>query len=213
MNEKETAQTTEEMTTAPAAETQEATQESLNVFQKFMQQLMGNGKESAAGKEQAAADVANPTETQAEATNGKSYTEADIKASVEAAQKKWQDEQKEQERLAKLPPAERVQAEQEAKDRELTQLRSQLLQNELKEAAVADLSKDGFPVGLAALMDYSSKENMEKSLATVKEVIQASVTEAVNQRLRGKTPAGLGGAASAENAIKDQIAKNIRGGM
>ena len=36
---------------------------------------------------------------------------------------------------------------------------------------------------------------------------------AVKERLRGKTPEGLGGAASAENAIKDQIAQNIRGGL
>lgn len=209
--EKETIQTTEEMTTDPVVETQEVTQENLNVFQKFMQQLMGKGKESVEGEEQVAGGEAK--EPKAEAAKSKSYTEEDIKASIEAERKKWQDEQNEQERLAKLPPAERVQAEQEARDKELTQLRSQLLQNELKEVAVADLSKDGFPVALAALMDYSSKESMEKSLASTKELFKASLAEAVNQRLRGKTPAGLGGAANAENAVKDQIAKNIRGGM
>ena len=36
---------------------------------------------------------------------------------------------------------------------------------------------------------------------------------AVKERLRGKTPEGLGGGAKAENAVKDQIAQGIRGGM
>ena len=36
---------------------------------------------------------------------------------------------------------------------------------------------------------------------------------AVKERLRGKTPEGLGGGAKAENTVKDQIAQGIRGGM
>ena len=54
---------------------------------------------------------------------------------------------------------------------------------------------------------------MEKSLERVQEVFKASLEAAVKERLRGKTPEGLGGAATAENALKDQIAQNIRGGL
>ena len=43
--------------------------------------------------------------------------------------------------------------------------------------------------------------------------LKASLEAAVKERLRGKTPEGLGGAATAENALKDQIAQNIRGGL
>ena len=40
---------------------------------------------------------------------------------------------------------------------------------------------------------------------------KATLQAAVESRLRGKTPAGLGNAASAENMLRDQIARNIRG--
>ena len=53
---------------------------------------------------------------------------------------------------------------------------------------------------------------MEKSMAHVQGVFKGCLEAAVKERLRGKTPEGLGGAASAENAIRDQIAQNIRGG-
>ena len=67
--------------------------------------------------------------------------------------------------------------------------------------------------GLADLLTYTDKEAMEKSMAHVQEVFKSCLEAAVKERLRGKTPEGLGGAASAENAIKDQIAQNIRGGL
>ena len=43
--------------------------------------------------------------------------------------------------------------------------------------------------------------------------LEDQLEAAVKERLRGKTPEGLGGAATAENALKDQIAQNIRGGL
>ena len=92
-------------------------------------------------------------------------------------------------------------------------MRAQLLQRDLKDAALKQLSKDGFPAGLAELLTYTDKEAMEKSMAHAQEVFKGCLEAAVKERLRGKTPEGLGGAASAENAIKDQIAQNIRGGL
>ena len=43
-------------------------------------------------------------------------------------------------------------------------MRSQLLQKELRESATKSLETDGFPVGLADVLDYSSKERMEETL-------------------------------------------------
>ena len=56
-----------------------------------------------------------------------------------------------------------------------------------------------------------SQEAMEKSLSKLTETFKGSLQAAVESRLRGKTPAGLGNAASAENMLRDQIARNIRG--
>ena len=56
-----------------------------------------------------------------------------------------------------------------------------------------------------------SQAAMENSLSKLTETFKGSLQAAVESRLRGKTPAGLGNAASAENMLRDQIARNIRG--
>ena len=95
----------------------------------------------------------------------------------------------------------------------LTKLRAELLQRDLKDAALKKLTDEGFPVGLADLLTYTDQEGMEKSLKHTQEVFKGALEVAVKERLRGKTPEGLGGGAKAENTVKDQIAQGIRGGM
>ena len=109
------------------------------------------------------------------------------------------------------PPEEKAKEEQEKKDSEIASLRSQLLQKELRESATKSLETDGFPVGLADVLDYSSKERMEETLKNTTKVFKDSLAVAIQSRLKGKTPEGLGGAASAENLLRDQIARNVRG--
>ena len=97
------------------------------------------------------------------------------------------------------------------KDEQIADLQAKLLKSDLQKKATASLEKDGYPVGLAELLDYTSEEAMEKSLSKLTETFKGSLQAAVESRLRGKTPAGLGNAASAENMLRDQIARNIRG--
>lgn len=194
---------------APPAD--EGAKEQLNAFQKFMKTLIGGEKEDPA-KETPPAEGGEGKETKPNLT-AKSYSEDELATALAAEKQKWQDEQKEKERIAKLSPEEREKAEKYSTDKKIADLEQKLLQKDLREEAVAALSKDGYPVGLAELVSYSSKDSMTASLATVTETFKTCLTEAVNQKLKGKTPAGLGGAAHAENATKDLIAKNIRGGF
>lgn len=202
--------------TAPAAggsqppEGTTPTQEQQSTFQKWLAGLFGGKEAAPAGQEgdPAAADKGGKQEPQ-----GKTYTEADLKAEIDKAKAAWAAEQQEQARLAKLTPEERAKAEADAKDQKLADLEAKLLQRDLKDAALAKLEKEGFPVGLADLLTYTDQASMEKSLERVQEVFKASLEAAVKDRLRGRTPEGLGGAATAENALKDQIAQNIRGGL
>ena len=85
------------------------------------------------------------------------------------------------------------------------------MQKELRESATKSLETDGFPVGLADVPDYSSKERMEETLKNTTKVFKDSLAVAIQSRLKGKPPEGLGGAASAENLLRDQIARNVRG--
>lgn len=187
----------------PAAEQQ-------TTFQKWLAGLFG-GKDAAPAGQEDSRPAAGKEGGQVPPT--KTYTEADLQAKLEEAKAAWAAEQQEQARLAKLSPEERAKAEADAKDQELAALKAQLLQRDLKDAALTKLEKEGFPVGLADLLTYTDRESMERSLERVQEVFKASLEAAVKERLRGRTPAGLGGAATAENALKDQIAQNIRGGL
>lgn len=196
-------QTTPEGTPAP-------TTEQKNAFQKFWDSLFG-GKGDSKGTD---GDGTKPAgEAAPQKSEGATYTEADLQAKLEEAKATWQAEQEENARLEKLSPEERAKAEDAAKDKQLKDLQAQLLQRDLKESAVATLQKDGFPVSLADLLTYTDKDAMEKSMASVTETFKASLEAAVKDRLRGKTPEGLGGAANAENSMKDMIAQNIRGGL
>ncbi len=203
-------------TAAPAVGTPQAapeaapTQEQQNAFQRFLGSLFGGKAEAPAPAE---GTDTTPAPAPKQEPEGKTYTEAQLQAQLEAAKAQWAAQQQEEARLSKLPPEERAKAEADAQKKEVEDLRAQLLQHDLKDAALKQLSKDGFPAGLAELLTYTDKESMEKSMAHAQEVFKSCLEAAVKERLRGKTPEGLGGAASAENAIKDQIAQNIRGGL
>ena len=186
-------------------QTAESTPEKVSALQKFINGLFGGGKEEDAESEK------KEEKTTVEATAEKSFTQADMDAAIEAAKQQWLDEAAEAERVKKLTPEEKAKEEQEKKDSEIASLRSQLLQKELRESATKALETDGFPVGLADVLDYSSKERMEETLKNTTEIFKSSLEVAIKSRLKGKTPEGLGGAASAENLLRDQIARNIRG--
>lgn len=206
----QTTQATQTSATATQEQTSvEATPEKLNAFQKFMEGLFGGNKnaESKAEDTPLGDTVANTGSAETE----KMFTQSDIDAAVEAAQQKWKDDAAEAERVKNLSPEEKAAEEEKKKDTEIETLRAQLLQKELKESAVKSLEKEGFPVGLAEMLNYSSKENMESGLKQTKEIFKESLSAAVKERLKGKTPEGLGNATSAENLLRDQIAKNIRG--
>ena len=193
----QTPQQTNPQPTAPTAEQRTA-------FQKFWDSLFGGKEEPAPGSGEG---------TKQEPQDSKSYSEAELNAKIAEAKAAWEAEQQEKQRLAKLSPEERAKAEGEAQAQELTKLRTELLQRDLKDAAVKKLTDEGFPVGLADLLTYTDKESMEKSLQQTQEVFKSALEAAVKERLRGKTPEGLGGGAKAENTVKDQIAQGIRGGM
>ena len=188
-------------------QTAESTPEKVSALQKFINGLFGGGKE-ADGAESEKKEGEAAAEGAAEE---KSFTQADVDAAIEAAKQQWLEEAAEAERVGKLTPEEKAKEEQEKKDSEIASLRSQLLQKELRENATKALEADGFPVGLADVLDYSSRERMEATLDSTTKVFKDSLAAAIQSRLKGRTPEGLGGAASAENLLRDQIAKNIRG--
>ena len=156
---------------------------------------------------------AEPTaeEPKEDVTQEGTLSKEDMDAAIEKAKQNWEAQAEEAKRQAKLSPEEKAAEEQKKKDEQIAELQAKLLKSDLQKKATASLEKDGYPVGLAELLDYTSEEAMEKSLSKLTDTFKGSLQAAVESRLRGKTPAGLGNAASAENMLRDQIARNIRG--
>lgn len=209
MDETTTTQEAEQNTQGAAAQTQEQqttenTPEKVSALQKFINGLFG-------GKDGAESEKKDGDPATDKGAAEKNFTQAELDAAIEAAKKQWLDETAEAERVKKLTPEQKAVEEQQKKDTEIENLKMQLLQKELRENASKALEKDGFPVGLADMLDYSSKERMEETLKNATTIFKENLAVAIQTRLKGKTPEGLGGAASSENLLRDQIAKNIRG--
>ena len=188
-----------------AAGAETGNQEKASAFKDFLDGLFGAKQEKKeSGAEEKAAEKG--TEPPAGKTEEKSFSQADMDAAIEKAKQDWEAQAEEAKRQAKLSPEEKAAEEQKKKDDQIADLQAKLLKSDLQKKAT-----DGYPVGLADLLDYTSEEAMEKSLSKLTETFKGSLQAAVESRLRGKTPAGLGNAASAENMLRDQIARNIRG--
>jgi hypothetical protein len=203
------------VTTPPAGTETAAGEKEMNAMQKFFAGLFGAEKKTDTAKNETDPEKKDDDDTAAgkETTTEKSYTQKDLEEALAAEKAKWQKDAEEQARRAKLTPEEQAKLAENDTKAKIEKLEAQLLQKELKESAVAALSKDGYPVSLADLLQYDSKESMEQSLATLQAAYKESLAAAVKEKLRGKTPEGLGGAAGSENAIRDDIAKGIRGGI
>ncbi len=211
-----TATTTAEPEATPAAETtptgQEPEGKDAKPESKFLQRL---GKLLGIGGDDGDGDAKPKEDGKADPPpkDGQTYTETDLQARIDAAKAQWQAEQEEQARLAKLSPEERAKAEAAKTSDRVAQLEAQLLAHDLKDKAVARLSGDGYPVGLADLLPLTSEQDMTAACDKLTEAFDAAVAAAVKERLRGKTPEGLGKGANANEAIRNEIAKNIRGGI
>ena len=205
-----TTQAAEQQGQSAAAEQQgqqpaEAEQEKAGALQKFIEGLFGGKKPESEEPEKSGDPSAGSTAAE------KAFTQADLDAAIEAEKKKWEDAAAEAERVKGLTPEQKLAEEQAKRDSEIADLKSRLMQKELREKAAKELEKNGFPAGLADVLDYSDEKHMEESLQHTTAVFKESLASAVMTKLKGKTPEGLGGAAASENLLRDQIARNIRG--
>lgn len=147
----------------------------------------------------------------------KNYTPEELETLFSEKKKEWQEEQNrmEQERIQSLPEAERLKQELILKETEISQLKAEQEKRDLKTEVIAKLEERRLPASVADILSYSDRESTLKSLDKIMGVFESLVQEGVNNRLRGKTPSGLGGAAQAENGLyRDPFAqafiKNIK---
>ena len=86
-----------------------------------------------------------------------------------------------------------------------------VLRRELRADAKERLASEGLPVALADLIDYSDKEESEKSLDEVTATFRAAVAQGVKDALKGNAPrVSTGGRVTESDLIRSAFARNAR---
>ena len=110
----------------------------------------------------------------------KTYSQDELNSILGEKRKEW-----EEERLANL-----------SKDEQISQLKKELFKANMKDQINNRLTEEGIPVKAAELIQYTDEAGTLKSLETVISTIKELVSDGITERLRGKTPEGLGESAS-----------------
>lgn len=110
----------------------------------------------------------------------KTYSQDELNSILGEKRKEW-----EEERLANL-----------SKDEQISQLKKELFRANMKDQIYSRLTEERIPVKAAELIQYTDEAGTLKSLETVISTIKELVSDGITERLRGKTPEGLGKSAS-----------------
>ncbi len=149
----------------------------------FMKQESQN-PDTAAGKEDAGSQQADQTGEQVNADQHEEerrFTQEEVNDIV---QKRLA---KERERLSKVFQEEKQLSELEERERNI-------LKRELRADAIEELSKRNLSTRLADLLDYSSQEEMQKSMDEVTAIFQSALSDKIRPMARQSTPyEGSGG--------------------
>lgn len=99
----------------------------------------------------------------------------------------------------------------EQQESELDKRERDVLKRELRADAKERLASEGLPVALADLINYSDKEESEKSLDEVTATFRAAVAQGVKDALKGNAPrVSTGGRATESDLIRSAFARNAR---
>ena len=118
----------------------------------------------------------------------KLYTEEELEKAIGAEREMFAKKLAEAEKLAAMSQSERDDHRREQLERSIAEREAAVARRELAAEAAEKLSAAGLPKQLAACLDYSGREECEKSLETVGRAFEESLTAAVNQRMRGIPP-------------------------
>lgn len=139
----------------------------------------------------------------------KTFTPEELEHFIEEKRREWEAEQKaaEQDRINRLPEEERLKQEKLSAHDELAKLKEEIGKLKVRDKLIDYLNKHGYPIGLEKILPYTSDEEAAmKGMEMLIETFDESVYAAVRERLRGKTPAGLGKNHNTSEAIRNQIA-------
>ena len=110
----------------------------------------------------------------------KTYSQEEMEAIIEERKKEWETEQ-----MNAL-----------SKDGQIEKLKAELLKRDLREKVISKVEEAKLPLGVAEFVQYTDEAGTMASLEKVITTVNQLVQEGLMMRLKGKTPEGLGAAAT-----------------
>ena len=154
-------------------------------------------------------------ENEIKETNVKEQTNKDTfdkDAFKEELFKEWQEQmeksRQESEKTKNMKPDEKVKYELDKIKKANEDKEAELIKRELKLDAHNILVERKLNPKILNILDYSSKENCIKSIDTVESILQESLEQAINDRLKGSTPKQ-----SINNTISCSLEDEIKKGL
>lgn len=158
----------------------------------------GAGASAAEDQEGAQGDQSGSGEGEPRQDSEKKYTDKDLDRIIA---KKIAAERK---RMTKLFNDDQQESDLDKRERDV-------LRRELRADAKERLASEGLPVALADLINYSDKEESEKSLDEVTATFRAAVAQGVKDALKGNAPrVSTGGRVTESDLIRSAFARNAR---
>lgn len=140
----------------------------------------------------AGANVPKTFDEMLKESNYQSEFDRKVQKSLETAKAKWEAEQSEAEKLAKMKDDERRNYELEQARKKQEEAELKLSAYELKEEAIkmANIPETQVDVSLLNLIDFRSikAEQVEPTIKNIKKVFDSAVENEVNKRLKETTP-------------------------
>lgn len=123
-----------------------------------------------------------------------------VSKAINTAQKNWEEEQK-------LSEADLAKKKQTEAEEVLSKREAELAARELRADMVTEIGKRGLPAALIDAVSLADKDAATLSLDNVEKAFRAAVTEAVDEKLKGKAPAAGGGADIGGSLEEEILAK------
>ena len=135
-----------------------------------------------------------------------------ITKALETAKIKWdkdaEDKLTEARKLEKMNAEQKADYQRKQLDEQLKAREAAITRRELAASAKETLMEKGLPPQLADVLDYSSAENCNNSIASVEQAFKTAVSKSVADKLRGQPPKA--GGTPAEKKEPSSIADALR---
>lgn len=194
-----------------AAGAETGNQEKASAFKEFLDGLFGAKQEKKEpGAEEKAAEKG--TEPPAGKTEEKSFSQADMDAAIEKAKQDWEAQAEEAKRQAKLSPEEKAAEETEKERRADRRTAGEALKGVIcRKRQRHPWKKMVIRSAWLNCWIIPVRRPWKKSLSKLTDTFKGSLQAAGGIQTSRKDSGGPCKAASAENMLRDQIARNIRG--